>query len=58
MTFEAAVWRQQGGDGDLEGRWHGGGDGGVEERVVAWRLENINMREREREICFCVFNFV
>jgi hypothetical protein len=56
VTFEAAAWRQQGGDGDLEGRQHGGGDGGVEERVVAWRLENVNMRERE--ICFCVFNFV
>ena len=58
MTFEAAVWRQQGGDGDddLEGRRHGGGDSEVKERVVAWRLENVNMRERE--ICFCVFNFV
>ena len=56
MTFEAAAWRQQGGDGDLEGWRHGGGDGGMEERVVAWRLENVNMRERE--ICFCVFIFV
>ena len=53
MTFEAVAWRHQGGGGELEGRQHGGRDSSVEEWVVAWRLENVNMRERERDLFLC-----
>jgi hypothetical protein len=54
-TFEAAAWRC----GDLEGPWHGGGDGGVE-RGGGLEAGDVNVRERDeaKEICFCVFNFV
>ncbi len=33
--------------------WRGGG--GVEGTTATWRPEDV---KREREICFCVFNFV
>jgi hypothetical protein len=52
-TLEAATCRQQ------WRRQRGGGGDGVEERVVAWRLEDVNVRERHFHILgFCVFNFV
>ena len=33
----------------------GGGGGGVEEKAVAWKLGNFNMREI---FVFCIFNFI
>ena len=33
----------------------GGGGGSVEEKAVAWKLGNFNMREI---FVFCIFNFI
>ena len=47
-AFVFCMWREQ--------RCRGGGGGSVEEKAVAWRLRDFNVREREREaFVFCYF---
>ena len=48
-TLEAAVCRQQ------WRRRRGEGDSGIEGRVVAWRLEDVNVRERFSHFRFLCF---